>query len=123
MKRFASHYLYISLYGFLKQYVIEINSNGHVATLYPLTEETESTIWTPGVISFITQSQLHRIKGEWKERNIINFEQKQIKTELPIEFNHIDALKLTAVRLYPFDFTQMQPTENTILQVLDDLIF
>lgn len=121
MKRFASHYLYIPSHGFLKQHVIEIDSNGYVTTLYPLKEEVESVIWIPGVIAFITAPLLQDVKErQWKGSNIIAFEQKDIKTELPVGFNNVDALKLTAVRLYPFDFTQMQPIESTGFQVLDN---
>lgn len=125
MKRFASHYVYIPSYGFLKQYVIEINSNGCVAALYPLEEEAESIIWIPGVILLITQVQLSEVE---KTRTLpvgktIAFDEKQVKIELPVGYNPATDLKLTAIRLYPFDFIRMQPTENTMLQVLDHCIF
>jgi len=125
MKRFASHYLYIPLYGFLKQYVVEINNDGFVDALYPLREESESIIWTPGVISLVLPEQLSGIDKEWKgsNKNNIFFEHKQIKTELPAGYSNMEGLKMSVIRLYPFDFTQMQPTENTILQILDNYIF
>ncbi|NDV81947.1 hypothetical protein [Bacteroides sp. 51] len=119
MKRFASHYLYIPSYGFLKQYVVEVNNDGHVTALYPLREESESIIWTPGVILLVTPEWLTKIE-EWQ--GSIIFEHKQIKTELPVEYNNMASIELAAVRLYPFDFTQMQPTGSTIIQILGNRI-
>ena len=50
MKRFASHYLLIPDIGFIKQQVVEINDEGIVQNIFPLTEEIESVEWMPGVI-------------------------------------------------------------------------
>ena len=47
MKRFASHYIYLPNQGFLKQYVIEI-CEGHITSLFRLTEEAENIQWMPG---------------------------------------------------------------------------
>ena len=125
MKRFASHYLYLTSYGFLKQYVVEINNEGYATALYPLIEESESIIWTPGVISLISPEQLPEIKDEWKdlEKRNIFFEHKLIKTELPASHNNMAGLNLTAIRLYPFDFTQMKPNKDTIFQILENSMF
>ena len=125
MKRFVSHYLYIPTYGFLKQYVIEINSNGHVSTLYPLIEEAESIIWVPGVILLITPEQLSEMEKELQdsEKQTTFFKQEYIKTELPVEYNNMFDSELIAYRLYPFDFAKMQPSEGARLQPLDNFIF
>ena len=50
MKRFASHYLLIPDIGFIKQQVVEINDEGIVQNIFPLTEEIESVEWMPGEI-------------------------------------------------------------------------
>lgn len=49
MKRYASHYLFHPERGYLKQYAIEVEE-GHVARIFPLSEEIEGTEWLPGVI-------------------------------------------------------------------------
>ena len=53
MKRFASHFLFLPAYGYLKQYAIE-TEEGIVVRLFPLTEE----IWLPGAIVLLTQNEL-----------------------------------------------------------------
>lgn len=40
MKRFASHFLFLPAYGYLKQYAVE-TEEGVVVRLFPLTEEME----------------------------------------------------------------------------------
>ena len=47
MKRFASHFLFLPAYGYLKQYAIE-TEEGMVVRLFPLTEEIENVEWLPG---------------------------------------------------------------------------
>jgi hypothetical protein len=86
--------------GFLKQYVVEINDDGYVAALYPLEEEIESIIWTPGVIRLISHDCL-------TENQILTFDKTEIATT-----------KLIAIRLYPFDFSEMKANADTTIQVL-----
>ena len=50
MKRFASHYLYLPQYGFLKQHVIEVKSSGEINRIFPLIDEMSSVEWLPGVL-------------------------------------------------------------------------
>jgi hypothetical protein len=38
MKRFASHFLFLPAYGYLKQYAVE-TEEGSVVRIFPLTEE------------------------------------------------------------------------------------
>ena len=47
MKRFASHFLFLPAYGYLKQYAIE-TEEGMVVRLFPMTEEIENVEWLPG---------------------------------------------------------------------------
>ena len=55
MKRFASHFLFLPAYGYLKQYAIE-TEEGIVVRLFPLTEEIENVEWLPGAIVLLTQT-------------------------------------------------------------------
>ena len=57
MKRFASHFLFLPAYGYLKQYAIE-TEEGIVVRLFPLTEEIENVEWLPGAIVLLTQNEL-----------------------------------------------------------------
>ena len=41
MKRFASHFLFLPAYGYLKQYAVE-TEEGSVVRIFPLTEEIEN---------------------------------------------------------------------------------
>lgn len=65
MKRFASHYLLIPDIGFIKQQVVEINDEGIVQNIFPLTEEIESVEWMPGVIVLfpVSLSRMEEIKN------------------------------------------------------------
>ncbi|MDR0746238.1 MAG: hypothetical protein LBF17_07080 [Mediterranea sp.] len=116
MKRFASHYVYISSLGFLKQYVVEINDDGYVAALYHLEEEIESIIWVPGVIRLIPYDCL-------SENQILTFDKTEIKTVLPAGYDNMDPLKLAAIRLYPFNFSEMKANADTVIQVLTNSIY
>lgn len=117
MKRFASHYTYIPSYGFLKQYVVGINNEGVVVTLYPLREEVESIIWTPGVIRLMPHT------SHFEDYNLSTFDVVEVRKELPFQYKDIAVLGLAAIRIYPFDFIQMKPVESSMYQVLDNRTF
>lgn len=53
MKRYASHFLYLSSNKCLKQYAVELK-DGCVFHIFPLVEETESTLWIGGTIILST---------------------------------------------------------------------
>lgn len=55
MKRFASHFLYLSSDNCFKQYVVELK-DGCAYRIFPLTEEIESTIWLGGTIILSTSA-------------------------------------------------------------------
>ena len=57
MKRFASHFLFLPAYGYLKQYAVE-TEEGSVVRIFPLTEEIENVEWLPGAIVLLTQDEL-----------------------------------------------------------------
>jgi len=114
MKRFASHYVYTPSLGFLKQHVVEINDEGHVVALYRLEEEIESIIWTPGVISLVPH--------DYFSEQALTFEKPEIRTDA-VEYKNMDSLKLSAIRLYPFNFSEMKATTDTVIQLLDNSVF
>ena len=55
MKRYASHFLFLTGHGYLIQYVVEIGEGQCVSRIFPLTEEVENTEWLPGVIALLTE--------------------------------------------------------------------
>ena len=49
IKRFASHFIFLPGYGYLKQYVVGVEE-GRVVSGFALTEEIEGVEWFTGVI-------------------------------------------------------------------------
>ena len=122
MKRFASHYLFMTDVGFIKQQVVEITDEGVVRDTFPLTEEIESVEWMPGVIVLLPADQLEEIKNTGMIlKNIpvfqINF--PSVSNQSSQCFNEYlqEAEKkgeaLFPYLFYPFDFTSMQPVDGT----------
>lgn len=116
MKRFASHYLFLPEYGFLKQYIVEMNNAGVITCITPLICEQESVSWLPGIIVFVPKKMAiveiplfitHCIR----EKQILL---KDISTLSLFPSNYFS--DKTAVYLYPFDFDNMQPLVNTKYQ-------
>ena len=106
MKRYASHYIYLAGYGFLKGHAIELNEKHGVCRIFPFTGEVESTEWLPGVIAlFSDNNKTEIIKAE----GMIH--------EIPSAFS-INNLEKTSIfyKAYiytPFNFTSMQPYDGT----------
>ena len=50
MKRYAAHYIYLSPEKIYKLHVIELNEDGTIRQLFPLTVEIESTIFINGTL-------------------------------------------------------------------------
>lgn len=108
MKRYASHFIFIPGYGYLKQYVVEVEK-GCVVSVFPLTEEIEGVEWFPGVIALLTA------KGDVPAKlHDIFQKQKEVLKEAPETFYKDQSLsKLIPYLFYPFDFTTMQPVGGT----------
>lgn len=125
MKRVATHYLYLPSHGFLKQYVVEIDEEGVVATLFPLDGESESVVWLPGVIVLVSQDRLDSygvdfpLEGE-ELAAFINFNSIADHQVCTDEYT---SQKYIAFRLYPFDYVQMKPLLHTKMQRLIDYIY
>lgn len=75
MKRFASHFLYLSSDHCLRQYVVELK-NGCAYRIFPLTEEIESTLWVGGTIILST--------SDTALDNVCADAEGYIQSELPI---------------------------------------
>ena len=122
MKRFASHYLFMTDVGFIKQQVVEITDEGVVRDTFPLTEEIESVEWMPGVIVLLPADQLEEIKNTGMfEKNIPVFQfnlpvVSDQTSSCPKEFLAVSEERgevLFPYLFYPFDFTSMQPVAGT----------
>lgn len=128
MKRYASHFLFLSGYGYLKQYVIE-TEEGCVVRMFPLTEEIENVEWLPGAIILLNEEELKELDNKFtdispqknsskipeellmnSDRILVKF-RKNLLVILPPS---IDG----ALRLYPayfskFDITTLLPVAGT----------
>lgn len=120
MKRFASHYLLIPDVGFIKQQVVEVNAEGIVQGIFPLTEEIESVEWMPGVIVLLSADQYTALGTDYTDFMVLF----HFKPDNPHdsclnslnEYLHVMERKGEALfpyLFYPFDFTSMQPVDGT----------
>ena len=108
IKRYASHFILLPGYGYLKQCVVEVEE-GCVVSVFPLTEEIEAVEWFPGVIVLLAE------KGDVSERlHDIFREQSDVLEIIPDILCKKQLLsRLRPYLLYPFDFTTMQPAAGT----------
>lgn len=128
MKRFASHFLFLPAYGYLKQYAIE-TEEGMVVRLFPLTEEIENVEWLPGAIVLLTQDELKELDTN---SPLVNAPQNYSKTSAEFYYNSTRILvkfpqnllmalppsieghcQLLPVYFSNFDITTMQPVAGT----------
>ncbi len=104
MKRYASHFLFLPEYGYLKQHVIEMEEE-HVFSISPLTEETENTEWFPGVIALLRYSEQSEESDFFdKSDDTLSAVPQSIEKELPFLIPYL---------FYHFDFTTMRPVAET----------
>lgn len=128
MKRYASHFLFLSGYGYYKQYVIE-TEDGCVVRMFPLTEEVENVEWLPGAIILLNEEELKELNKKStdissqkncskipeellmnSERIIVKF-RKNLLTILPLSID--GALKLFPVYFSKFDISTLLPVAGT----------
>lgn len=100
MKRYASHFLFLPGYGYLKQYAIEMEGEC-VTQIFPLTEEVENTEWLPGVIALLRHPE-----------SPLTFDNKQQITAVPQSIEE-ELPSLIPYLFSPFNFTTMQPAAGT----------
>lgn len=108
MKRYASHFLFLSGHGYLKQHVVEIGEEQHISRIFPLTEEVEDTEWLPGVIALLPETETGNPHFD-KCHNMLMEIPPGIEKELP---------SLVPWLFFPFDFTIMQPGAGTQRKLL-----
>lgn len=104
MKRYATHFLFLPEYGYLKQYVIE-TEEGRVVHMFPLTEEIENVEWLPGAIILLNQEELL-----YSERIHVKF-RKKLLSILPPSVDRV--LRLFPLYFSQFDITTMLPVAGT----------
>lgn len=63
MKRYASHFLFLPGYGYLKQCAVEVEE-GCAVHVFSLSEEVEDTEWLPGAIILLTEEELKELDIE-----------------------------------------------------------
>lgn len=108
IKRFASHFIFLSGYGYLKQYVVGVKE-GRVVSVFPLTEEIEGVEWFPGVIVLLNNEEdiSEGYSGIFQKSS-------EVLEELPEVFcQETFPSGISAYLFYPFDFTTMQPVGGT----------
>lgn len=120
MKRFASHYLLIPDVGFIKQQVVEVNAEGIVQGIFPLTEEIESVEWMPGVIVLLSADQYTALGTDYTDLMVLfHFEPDNPHDSCLNSLNeYLNVMEkrgkvLFPYLFYPFDFTSMQPVDGT----------
>lgn len=128
MKRYASHFLFLSGYGYLKQYVIE-TEEGCVVRMFPLTEEIENVEWLPGAIILLNEEELKELDNKFtdispqKKSSKIPEELLMNSDRILVKFRKNLLVILPpsidgALRLYPayfskFDITTLLPVAGT----------
>lgn len=108
IKRFASHFIFLPGYGYLKQYVVGVEE-GRVVSVFPLTEEIEGVEWFPGVIVLLNNEEdiSEGYSGIFQKSS-------EVLEELPEVFcQETFPSRISAYLFYPFDFTTMQPAGGT----------
>ena len=108
IKRFASHFIFLPGYGYLKQSVVGVE-DGRVVSVFPLTEEIEGVEWFPGVIVLLNNEEdiSEGYSGIFQKSS-------EVLEELPEVFcQETFPSGISAYLFYPFDFTTMQPVGGT----------
>ena len=108
IKRFASHFIFLPGYGYLKQYVVGVEE-GRVVSVFPLTEEIEGVEWFTRVIVLLNNEEdiSEGYSGIFQKSS-------EVLEELPEVFcQETFPSGISAYLFYPFDFTTMQPVGGT----------
>lgn len=118
MKRYASHFLFLPGYGYLKRYVVEMDEERHVTRIFPLTEEVEDTEWLPGVIALLPAGNV--TSPDWLEtgNGASPFEEERSLLTTPPPGIGEGIARLLPWLFSPFDFTLMQPVAGTRRRLL-----
>ena len=119
MKRFASHYVLMPDVGFIKQQVVEVDAEGIIQDIFPLTVEIESVEWMPGVIVLLSADQYAALGTDHTGLTVSYFKPSNPHDLCLNSLNeYLNVRKRKGEALfpclfYPFDFTSMQPVDGT----------
>lgn len=102
MKRYASHFLFLPEYGYLRRQVVE-TEEGTIVRIFQLTEEVENTEWLPGVMLLLPAADAD-MPEFGRQRNLLEAMPPEVEEKLS---------SFTPVVLFPFDFTTMRPVAGT----------
>jgi len=119
VKRYASNYLFINGFGFLKQFITEINEEDYITDIYPLEQERSTTIWLPGVIVILSVKDAESSIADYiteYHKMLDSNEIESIKTYL----KNLSGCKL--FHLYPFNFEKMIPDRDTTYNAIQEVI-
>ena len=120
MKRYASHFLFLPGYGYLRQFVVEMEGERAVR-IFPLSEEVENTEWLPGVILLLNediQNDITLYEAYFDTPLILSSvpESLSLISEcLPSFSEKVEKQPVSFIpyQLFPFDFTMMRPVAGT----------
>ncbi len=113
MKRYASHFLFLPGYGYLRQFAVEMEGERAVR-LFPLSEEVENTEWLPGVILLLDED----IRPDMASYEPY-FNTAHVWQSVPGSLSHLledgkgRSVSFIPYLLFPFDFTAMRPVAGT----------
>lgn len=106
MKRYASHYLFLPGYGYLKYFSLDME-DGRVARMYPLSEEVEDTEWLPGIIVLLNghmRNEAASYEAYFYTALTLSSVPESVEERLSSFIPYL---------LSPFDFTTMRPVAGT----------
>ncbi|WP_039969058.1 hypothetical protein [Bacteroides fluxus] len=113
MKRYASHFLFLPGYGYLRQFAVEMEG-GHAVRIFPLSEEVENTEWLPGVILLLDEDIRPDITSYEPY-----FDTSLILSPVSGNLSYIlekekgKPVSFIPYLLFPFNFTTMRPVAGT----------
>jgi hypothetical protein len=113
IKRYASHFLLLPEYGFLKQCVVETGQERDVLRVFLFLEELETVEWHPGVILL---SEKEEDKNRINQLFQIRY---RLLSDIPAAFQTNISTKQFVYLLYPFDFKRMVITGVTVIRRLE----
>lgn len=122
MKRYASHFLFLPGYGYLRQFAVEMEGERAVR-IFPLSEEVENTEWLPGVILLLDEAIQNDVIPQ---NDMLPLYEAYFGSDAPIVLSSLpenlspvsenaerQPVSFIPYQLFPFDFTTMRPVAGT----------
>lgn len=110
--RYASHFLLLPGYGYLKQMAVEL-AGGRVKRIFPLMHECEDTVWLPGLIALPDVDEWYLMSEEPCTVQLL-FQVPLLpwSGDLPSPVAST-LIHRMACHVTPFDLTLLQPVDGT----------